>query len=104
MHTQTIVFSERQTPAVFPNERSHLAQALSELGLKDCYPAIVLIGGEMDGQPAAVTQRALEAVVRTAADMQAVLICRGTDTGIMAQIGQIRWRHGYKFPLIGIMP
>lgn len=104
MRTQTIVFSERQTRAVFPNERSNLAEALSELGLKDYYPAIVLIGDEIDGQPAVVTQRALEAVARTAADMQAVLICRGTDMGIMAQIGQVSWRHGYKFPLIGVTP
>src|SRR5512139_4082649 len=104
MRTQTINFSDRQTPVVFPNERSNLAQAISELGLKDRYPAIVLIGGEIDGQQAVVTQRAIEAIARAAADMHAVLICGGTDMGIVAQIGQIRWRHGYKFPLIGVTP
>ncbi|HET9912692.1 MAG TPA: hypothetical protein VFQ13_12425 [Anaerolineales bacterium] len=104
MRTQIIDFSDRQTPVVFPNERSNLAQAISELGLKDRYPAIVLIGGEIDGQQAVVTQRAIEAIARAAADMHAVLICGGTDMGIVAQIGQIRWRHGYKFPLIGVTP
>ena len=104
MRTQIIDFSDRKTPVVFPNERSNLAQAISELGLKDRYPAIVLIGGEIDGQQAVVTQRAIEAIARAAADLRAVLICGGTDMGIIAQIGQIRWRHGYKFPLIGVTP
>jgi hypothetical protein len=104
MRTQTIDFSDRQTPVVFPDERSNLAQAISELGLKDRYPVIVLIGGEIDGQQAVVTQRAIEAIARIAADLHAVLICGGTDMGIVAQIGQIRWRHGYKFPLIGVTP
>jgi hypothetical protein len=104
MRTQIIDFSDRKTPVVFPNERSNLAQAISELGLKDRYPAIVLIGGEIDGQQVTVTQRAIEAIARAAADLRAVLICGGTDMGIVAQIGQIRWRHGYKFPLIGVTP
>lgn len=104
MRTQTIYFSDRQTLAVFPNERSNLAQALSELDLKGRYPIIVLIGGEMDEQQAAVTRRAIETIARTAEDMHAVLICGGTDMGIMAEIGQIRSRYGYKFPLIGVTP
>jgi hypothetical protein len=74
------------------------------LGLKDHYSAIVLIGGKIDEQQAVVTQQAIEAIARTAADLRAVLICGGTDMGIMAQIGHIRWRHGYKFPLIGVTP
>jgi hypothetical protein len=36
--------------------------------------------------------------------MHAVVICGGTDMGIMAEIGQIRSRNGYKFPLVGITP
>jgi hypothetical protein len=104
MRTQTIDFSDRQTPVVFPNERSNLAQAISELRLRDSYPVIVLIGGEIDAQQVAGTRQAIETIARAAADLRAVLICGGTDMGIVAQIGQIRWRHGYQFPLIGVTP
>ena len=104
MRTQRIYFPDRQTLCVFPNERSNLVQAISELGLKGRYPVIVLIGGEMDEQQVEVTRRAIETISRTAEDMSAVVICGGTDMGIMAEIGQIRSRKGYKFPLVGITP
>lgn len=104
MRTQNIYFPDRQTLCVFPDERSKLTQAISELGLKDHYPVIVLIGGEIDEKQAAVTQQAMQAISRAAEDMSAVVICGGTDLGVMAEIGKIRSRKGYKFPLIGITP
>lgn len=104
MRTLRIGFPDRQTLCVFPGEHSNLAQAVSELGLKGGYPVIVLIGGEMDEKQAAVTRRAIETIARTAEDLHAVVICGGTDMGIMAEIGQIRSRKGYKFPLVGITP
>lgn len=104
MRTQTIDFPDQQTLCVFPAERSNLVQAISELGLKGRYPVIVLIGGEIDEQQAQVTRRAIETISRTAEDMNAVVICGGTDMGVMAEIGQIRSRHGYKFPLVGVTP
>jgi hypothetical protein len=104
MRTETINFPDQQTLCVFPAERSNLAQAISELGLKDHYPVIVLIGGEIDEQQAAVTQRAMQAISRAAADIGAVVICEGTGMEIMAEIGRIRSRNGYKFPLVGITP
>ena len=104
MRTQKINFSDRQTPAVFPDKRSNLRQAISELGLKGRYPVIVLIGGEIAGPQAAVTRQAIETISRTAEDMNAVVICGGTDMGVMAEIGQIRARQGYKFPLVGVTP
>ena len=104
MRTQRIVFPERQTPCVFPTERSNLAQAISELGLKGHYPVIVLIGGEVDEKQAAVTRLAIETISRIAEDMNAAVICGGTDMGVMAEIGQIRSRNGHKFPLVGVTP
>jgi len=104
MRTQNIYFPDRQTLCVFPDERSKLTQAISELGLKDHYPVIVLIGGEINEKQAAVTQQAMHAISRVAEDMSAVVICGGTDLGVMAEIGKIRSRKGYKFPLIGITP
>ena len=104
MRTQRISFPDRQTLCVFPNERSDLAQAIVELGLKGHYPVIVLIGGEIDEQHRELTRRAIQAVSRAAEDMQAVVICGGMDMGVMAEIGQIRSRNGYKFALVGITP
>jgi SLOG in TRPM, prokaryote len=104
MRTQKINFPDHQTLCVFPTERSNLAQATSELGLKGSYPVIVLIGGAMDEQQVEVTRRAIQTISKTAEDMKAIVICGGTDMGIMAEIGQIRSRKGYKFPLVGVTP
>lgn len=104
MRTQMINFPDQQTPSVFPTERSNLAQAITELGLLSGYPVIVLIGGEIDEKQADVTQRAIQVISKVADDRKAVVICGGTDMGIMAEMGQTRARNGYKFPLIGITP
>ena len=102
--TQTINFPDQQALCVFPTERSNLVQAISELGLKDGYPIIVLIGGEVDEKQADSTRRAIEMISKIAEDMQAAVICGGTDMGVMAEIGRIRARESYKFPLIGVTP
>jgi hypothetical protein len=104
MRTIKISFPEQQALCVFPGERSDLAQAISELQLEDNYPVIVLIGGGIDEQQADVTRRAIQTISRLAEDMNAVVICGGTDMGVMAEIGQMRWRNHYKFPLIGVTP
>ena len=36
--------------------------------------------------------------------MHIVIVCGGTDMGVMAEIGQIRQQNHYKFPLVGIAP
>jgi len=104
MRTKTINFPDRQTLCVFPDARSDLAQAVSELQLEDNHPVIVLIGGEIDEQQADVTRRAIHTISKVAEDMNAVVICGGTDMGVMAEIGQVRSRNQYKFPLVGIAP
>lgn len=104
MRTQTINFPEQQALCVFPAERSNLVEAILELGLKGHYPVIVLIGGEMDEKRVDITRRAIELISKIAEDVQAAVICGGTDMGVMAEIGQIRSRHGYKFPLVGVTP
>ena len=102
MRTQKIYFPDRQTLCVFPDERSNLAEAISELQLVDHYPVIVLIGGGIDEHEADATQRAIHTLARIAEDINAAVICGGTDMGVMAEIGQIRSQNRYKFPLIGI--
>jgi len=104
MRTKTINFPDRQTLCVFPDMRSDLAQAVSELQLGDNHPVIVLIGGEIDEQQTDVIRRAIYTISKVAEDINAVVICGGTDMGVMAEIGQHRWQNQYKFPLLGIAP
>ena len=104
MRTEKIDFPDQQAHCVFPEERSDLEQAISELGLKGSYPVIVLIGGEIEAQEADATRRAIQSISKVAEDLNAVVICGGTDMGVMAEIGQIRSRNNYKFPLIGVAP
>ena len=102
MRTQEIYFPTRQALCVFPDQLLNLPQAIAELWLDDSYPVIVLIGGEIDEQHAVVTRQAIETISGIAQDMNALVICRGTDMGIMAEIGQIRSNYHYEFPLVGI--
>ena len=104
MRTHKISFTDHQTLCVFPTERSNLAQAISELGLRSGHPVIVLIGGQMGKLQAQLTRLAIDVICSTAEDIKAVVICGGTDMGIMAEIGQARSRKGYKFPLVGVAP
>ena len=104
MRTQDIYFSHQKTPCVFPEARLDLAKASSELKLEGSYSVIVLIGGEIDTKAEHVTRQAVETIAKLAEDMHSVIICGGTDMGIMAEIGQIRQRYHYKFPLVGIAP
>jgi len=104
MRTQTISFPGQKTLCVFPDKRSDLAQAHSELQLDGNSPVIVLIGGEIDKQQAEVTRRAIQTISRLAEDVNAVIICGGTDMGVMAEIGQMRSQNHYTYPLIGVTP
>jgi len=104
MRTEKIYFPHQQALCVFPDERSALEQAISELGLKGRYPVIVLIGGDIDKQMAGATQRAIQTIAKVAEDIHAVVVCGGTDMGVMAVVGQMRSQNGHKFPLIGVAP
>jgi len=104
MRTEKIDFPDQQALCVFPEERSDLEQAISELSLNGSYPVIVLIGGEIEAQEADATRRAIQSISKAAEDLNGVIICGGTDMGVMAEIGQIRSRNNDKFSLIGVAP
>src|SRR5688572_17082716 len=105
MRTQKIEFPGQEVLCAFPGERSELVQAISELKLNDdSYPVIVLIGGAIDEHHADATRRAIQTISRVAEDLNALVICGGTDMGVMAEMGQIRWKSGYAFPLVGVAP
>jgi SLOG in TRPM, prokaryote len=102
MRSQTISFPDRKTLCIFPNERSDLEEALPELNLESGYPVIVLIGGAIDTLQADATMRAIETIARLAHEMKILIICGGTDMGVMAKIGQVRSQNTYTFPLVGM--
>lgn len=102
MRTQTIDFPDRKTMCIFPEERSQLSEALTELNLESGYPVIVLIGGAIDKLQAPATLRAMQTIAKLAHEMKILVICGGTDMGVMAKIGQLRSQNTYTFPLVGI--
>ena len=104
MRTQTISFPDQRSLCAFPAARSELEQGISELNFKHGCPVMVLIGGVIDADQADATRRAVNTIAGIAEDMQAVIICGGTDMGVMAEIGRIRGLMHYKFPLMGIAP
>jgi hypothetical protein len=104
IRTQKIDFPNQQVPGVFPEEPQDLSEALAELHLDESYPVIVLIGGQIDASHADATRQGIHTIARIAHDMNALVICGGTDMGVMAEIGQVHSRKGYTFPLLGITP
>jgi hypothetical protein len=102
MRSQTINFPDRKSFCIFPNERSDLEEALPELNLESGYPVIVLIGGAIDKLQADASMRAIETIARLAHEMKILIICGGTDMGVMAKIGQVRSQNTYTFPLVGM--
>jgi hypothetical protein len=102
MLTKKIDFPDGQVLCVFPDVLSDLVKALSELRLENDYPVIVLIGGGIGDFEAKVTQQAIQTIAGIAEEINALVICGGTDMGVMAGIGQTRTQNHYKFPLVGI--
>lgn len=102
MRTQKIDFPGQEVLCVFPTTRPELGEAISEMRLNNGYPVIVLLGGEIDERHAEVTSRAVTIIAEVANALKALVICGGTDVGVMAEIGQMRWKSGFTFPLIGI--
>jgi hypothetical protein len=105
MRTQKFYFpGQQEALCVFPDKRSNLEQAISELRLGGNYPVIVLIGGEIDAQQVEVTRQSIQTISKIANDMNAVVICGGTDMDVIAKIGQERWENHCTYPLIGVAP
>lgn len=102
MRTQIIRFPNQQALCAFPENPPDLVGAMSELRLDKSRPVIVLIGGHIDDEQAVVTRLAIQSIARAAEDMDALVICGGTDMGVMAEIGKVRWQNHWAFPLLGI--
>jgi len=104
LQIEKIIFSKNNHAlCALPNDIEELEQAVTQMGLVD-RPAFVLIGGHIYPEYANTTSQAIEVLARTAEALDAVIICGGTDVGVMAAIGRTRGRNGYQFPLVGVAP
>ena len=102
MRKLEIQFPNHRALCILPDRNEQLPQALGELNLRGSYPVIVLVGGFIPSQHAEATQKAIEVVAVFAEENRALILCGGSDLGIMASIGQTRAAHRYTFPLLGI--
>ena len=56
----------------------------------------------IDKLQADASMRAIETIAKLAHEMKILIICGGTDMGVMAKIGQVRSQNTYTFPLVGM--
>lgn len=82
-----------------------IQKALTELNIPHPKPTVVLVGGAggigfMDKFP---MKKAVGIVAQLAEESGAVVLDGGTQAGIMTEIGRQRKKHGYSFPLVGVV-
>lgn len=82
-----------------------IQEALTDLEIPHPKPVIVLVGGAggigfMDKFP---MKKAVSIVAQLAEDTGAVVLDGGTQAGIMTEMGVQRKKHGYTFPLVGVV-
>lgn len=102
MRTQEIKFSNSRSLCVLTDNSDTLQQAITELKLKESFPVIVLIGGNVKEEYAEITQKAVRTIAKIAEEQKALVICGATNLGVMSLIGQVRIEKQYAFPLLGI--
>jgi hypothetical protein len=80
---------------------------IDALGLSVPRPVMFLMSGagKMDGDSSKATRASIEDGLARVAESRLInVIDGGTTSGGMALIGLARFRHGYRFPLIGVAP
>lgn len=87
------------------SDDDEIQKALTELNIPHPKPVIVLVGGAggigfMDKFP---MKKAVGIVAQLAEESGAVVLDGGTQAGIMTEIGRQRKKHGYTFPLVGVV-
>ncbi|MDX6692354.1 MAG: hypothetical protein QOG15_3811 [Solirubrobacteraceae bacterium] len=91
-------------PCVAVDESTDLAAALRELGLSIGRPALVVVGGAAGLEDHATDRLipALEALCEVAGERGAVIVDGGTDSGVMALLGDLHSALGVPTPLVGV--
>ena len=104
MLLENIRFNNRQALKLEINSQIEINQALRSFGFDQNRPVIVIIGGAggINQDQWVAIKEAIEIIADVAQNFKAAVIDGGTDSGVMAAIGQARAEKGYSFPLIGV--
>jgi hypothetical protein len=100
-----IVFSNHHTAElVIAGRHEEIGQAVDALGLAGSWPVLVLVGGAsgVTDEQEAIISRAIEYVTDVVETTRAAVVDGGTDSGVMAAMGQARNKGQYDFPLVGV--
>ncbi|HEX8087904.1 MAG TPA: hypothetical protein VF762_03580, partial [Blastocatellia bacterium] len=105
--TPILFENNNEAVAVFPSAKAKAEDVVAALGLKP-YKAVIMVLGGAAGIDEAVAQRLAQlfgrGVARAAADADAVIIDGGTQSGVMAMMGEGVAGRGYKSQLVGVAP
>ena len=92
--TQTLITGVRR--------QSETGEALKILNLSFPRPVIVVVGGADEANGYDTIRKAAGVVAAAAEQNKAIVISGGTDSGVMAAIGQARAQGNHHFPLVGV--
>lgn len=96
--------NRKEAELIIADRQEEVGQAVNELGLAGSHPVLVLVGGASgvtDKQQAIISQ-VIEHVAGVVEKIEAAIVDGGTDSGVMAAVGQARNKGRYDFPLVGV--
>jgi hypothetical protein len=103
-----IVFeNNNEAVAVFPCAKANGEEVVAALGLRPHKAVIMILGGAASlgvGVALRLTQLFGPGIARAAANSHAVIVDGGTQSGVMAMIGEAVAGGGYQSQLIGVAP
>jgi hypothetical protein len=104
MLLENIRFKNRHALKLEIKSPNNITQALKSFGFNENRPVIVIIGGAggIKEEDWAAIKDAIRVIANAAQNAGAAVIDGGTDSGVMAAIGEARIQKGYTFPLIGV--
>lgn len=108
MKKETIAFHNyNEAEAVFPPVKAKPEEIITALGINPHKPVITIIGGAASIDES-LTPRLIQlfsrGIARAAAETNAIIIDGGTQSGVMAMMGQGVADRGHKSTLLGVAP
>jgi hypothetical protein len=98
------LFQNHSHKAVYLPTEAELPQAIQALNLRFPAPVLVLVGGAagVEGDDRPNIEGAVREIAKAVEAAGAIVLDGGTQSGVMACIGQARSQGNYKFPLVGV--
>ena len=83
---------------------TELPRAVQALELTAPAPVLVLVGGAggVDDHSASLINKITDYISQVVAETQTIIVDGGTQSGVMASMGQSRTKGEYQFPLVGV--